>query len=92
VNISDNDFQKSEFDLFPNPCKNIIQLKLNGANYPEAQILIRDINGQIIVSETYLNFSELTSIDIAKIKTGLYFMQLTSNGEILYQETFVKSN
>ncbi len=92
VDIPDNDFQKTEFDLFPNPCKNLIQLKLKGANYPEAQISIIDLNGQIIVSETYFNFYELTNIDIANIKPGLFFMQLTSNGEIFYQEKFVKSN
>jgi len=84
--------KKSEFSVFPNPCKNFIQLKLKDLKYSEAQISITDLNGQIISSETQYILSELTEIKTTDLQPGMYFIHLTYDGHLLHLEKFLKTD
>lgn len=76
------------FDLFPNPANQKISILLNGLLPIETDLLICDIAGKKLYSET-INKNKLeTSIDLAGFSPGVYILKLKS-GEKMAIKKFV---
>ncbi|TNE54122.1 MAG: T9SS type A sorting domain-containing protein [Bacteroidetes bacterium] len=71
--------ENPEFDhvkLFPNPSKNIVQIK--SKDYPISQIKVSNIFGQELIDQE-LNDRE-SQIDLSHFSPGIYFFRLEING------------
>ena len=66
----------SIISIFPNPTKNILNIKLN-SNFENNIYEIMDINGKIISNGT-LN-SNFSSINIESLSSGVYFIKIHNN-------------
>jgi len=73
----------NEFELYPNPAKNIINIDWKGEQVP-SYILIYDGLGRCV-----MNVPFKSSLDINDIDPGVYIMKLVSD-HILGTNTFVK--
>lgn len=71
------------FEVFPNPARDILHLSSPSGNQ-EMQILILDMKGDIV-----MNCSEGSEIIISDLKSGLYFLQVSS-GDQVAQLKFIK--
>ena len=66
-------------DLFPNPCDNILNLKLAFENYqPVVRIIITAPNGQVVVQKNLYawNSNPTCQISTSELKNGLYNLQV----------------
>lgn len=78
----------NQIELFPNPVLNNLQI-----NYPKQSIAlplkysIVDCTGKVIFSG---NLPENKSIDVSKLKNGLYFLRLLDKQQKTFQSKFLK--
>ena len=78
--LSNQDFDKKQFNIYPNPVKEIINL----SNITETDFEIYDILGNLVSkgkSQNQINVSSLTQ--------GIYILKL-KNGENIFNQKFIK--
>ena len=73
-----SDININNFSVYPNPSEHIINIKLNGGSIPE-RYLIFDVNGRVILDKIVSSESDL-AINIESIDSGIYFINIISNG------------
>ncbi len=82
VSINCNtDNENMTISVFPNPFKEIINLEITNFAYPQAQIRIYDVIGNIISTEdfnTAADNSITTSFDLRKLAAGVYFVEVSA--------------
>ena len=70
-----NEIQKNEpLEVFPNPVKNLLNLKLPITGAKNIQIVIIDMNGKVVYSKIHPN-NELTQIDVSTLPAGVYSVE-----------------
>lgn len=77
-----------QINIFPNPVESILQINFLNKNmiFPLSYSIV-DCIGKVVFSGTT---TENKSIDVSKIKNGLYFILLKDRQNNLYQSKFVK--
>lgn len=78
------------FQLYPNPVKDILMLKLSEAVNQNLVVKIRDLNGRTIFQERLSFQSGFNTLNIAQIGSGMYFIEVSNPKEILYHNKFIK--
>jgi hypothetical protein len=73
--------------IYPNPATNLLNIKLLG-NLEKGKYEIQNSLGQSILQGD-LNNSGINSVDISRLVSGVYFIQLT-NGSTKYNSRFLK--
>ena len=70
--------QASTLQVYPNPTSGSFQLHLAAGAARTATVVLRDITGRVVLTQTQpLNGTDLT-IDASALKTGLYMVQVTT--------------
>ena len=82
--LANENFNKANFSIYPNPANDVINIKIN-ENTPIEKIMVFDVSGKKIMEEN-LN---TTSINIQNFQSGMYFLQIESNGKTS-QTKFIK--
>ena len=85
VGLNNVDQSKREFQIFPNPVKNILKLELN--NLGPYIIEIISINGKIL--ESINSNSKKVKINLESIESGVYLIRLYQDGKVTTKK-FVK--
>lgn len=78
--------------LFPNPCKNMINLKFETILNAPSIITIFDFYGNILSSTNVTDNSEDIYLDISSFETGYYLINVYQNGQLIHKEKFGKIN
>jgi hypothetical protein len=65
--------------IYPNPAKDKINLSFGSMHYTTAFVIISDMSGKLISSDTFHNLST-ASIDLASGPKGVYFINLNIDG------------
>jgi Secretion system C-terminal sorting domain len=73
--LSTTDFNKTQFEVYPNPSNDFVTLKLNSFESSMNYSLF-DINGRKITSNEIKNLE--TQISLDNLSTGVYFLEVTS--------------
>ncbi len=74
--------KKNELSIYPSPAKELLYIRTDNR---VDMVNILDLNGKGIMEFSLTN----NEIDISRLKSGIYFMQILSEGEI-YTEKFMK--
>ena len=74
--LGTNDFLSSNFSVFPNPAKNVINFS-NDTNAVVSLVEMTDLNGRVIKSQK-VNATE-GQISISDLATGMYMMKITTD-------------
>ncbi|GAA4050454.1 hypothetical protein GCM10022409_41530 [Hymenobacter glaciei] len=70
--------QANTLQAYPNPTRGSFQLHLTGASARMATVVLRDVTGRVVMTQTQpLNGTDLT-IDATSLKAGLYMVQVTT--------------
>jgi len=73
--------KENSFKVFPNPSKDVINLKAGSVKDADISIQITDISGKIVLSEN-LNFksnAEEVQLNISSLSKGLYILKLLTD-------------
>ena len=79
--LSVSEFDIDNFQMFPNPTNDIVNIKLNRVT--SANLSIYDIQGKLVL-EHPISEAQLVGLNVSDLQSGLYFVKLnTSNKEIV---------
>ena len=80
VVLNENVVANGSIEVYPNPAKNILNVKFTSANNRNATILIADVSGKIVLNKTInINNDEgLIQLDISQFAAGAYLIKLIS--------------
>ncbi len=78
--LSTEDFFTSNFAIYPNPVKDILNIdSKNGATIESIQVV--DVNGRI-VNQTLLSGAESIQINVSNLNAGVYFVKVQSESGV----------
>ncbi len=87
VNITDIASENGYFDVFPNPARKEINLRIDLAN--NAEFYLSNLNGQTILKGRLIKGQKIYKIDISGIPSGFYSIRIITKNQIL-NSTFTK--
>lgn len=90
-----NEWYTNEIQLYPNPAERSLQfvmVNLSGLGLNQANIIIRDANGQIISKISLSQSIELEKepLDISHLKAGIYLVEINSIREKVIKRLIVR--
>lgn len=82
------DYTRPQITLYPNPVEGgHFNIEISNTKSDTISIEIFDINGKMIYSEKILKSK--TKVSIPQAKAGLYFVQLTRNGDVIETQKLI---
>jgi hypothetical protein len=87
VKITDCDSVSSEIPefpvsgilIYPIPASNTLQIKFSSPPNEKVLIIIKDAAGRTVLIDQIMVIGDTISLDISKLKAGIYFMELSSD-------------
>jgi len=77
---SDVEIYDEQISVFPNPCGDVIELKISGNNCKEFEIKILNILGQTVVTKkSQSDNNNIINIDLYGLPKSVYFLNITAN-------------
>jgi hypothetical protein len=68
------------FNIFPNPSDDIITIHFKDDSESDAELVIRNVTGQLLLSRQFKNVSEFSeTIKLGDFPRGVYFVELVSD-------------
>lgn len=82
--ITDNTekIKKENIIIYPNPANNVLNITMNGSY----EVSLFNMLGNIVF---YQENEDNSSLDISTLPTGIYYTQITKNGELLKTEKII---
>lgn len=81
--------------LYPNPVNDILNVDLNayGLQNSEAELVVYDINGQVVHSETLFNLNQNGTIqlNVQALTPGHYLIRVVGKDSVVSRARFIKS-
>lgn len=71
-NLAVRETNKSGNEIFPNPCKNFLNIKSDQSNAKFYQII--DLTGKLLHNESYIGFNKC--IDVSDLSKGIYLLKI----------------
>lgn len=82
--------EKIDFSLYPNPAKDLVNIKTNLTNGSEVEIKIYTMQGQELISTHFALENGAIQIDVSRLNSGVYNVQLIEEKGSVVQTKFVK--
>jgi len=79
-----------DLKLYPNPAIETLSVKIEGVNEDfDGEVTLYNQQGQAIKADMATNASGVTTVDVSKLATGIYFVKTVVYGKESYQQ-FIK--
>lgn len=88
-----NIINKSELKVFPNPVKNLLNIDFGNPLQGIIQLQIMNITGERVLTRQ-LNGEgyNQTSLDVRDLRSGIYFVRISANNQLISDYKFIKGN
>jgi hypothetical protein len=74
------------FSVYPNPANNIARISFGGEIKTECQILLLDLTGRIVATQSAGAGSSQASLSLEKCQSGMYVVQIREDGRPVAQQ------
>ncbi|MEP7197629.1 MAG: T9SS type A sorting domain-containing protein [Saprospiraceae bacterium] len=91
VSSTENNKRDINWKLYPNPASQILYVDLQQSSIRNFNLTIKNLQGKNIETHNYDN-TEVLSLDISNIPTGVYLLELFSKEKGRMQKWFIKAN
>jgi hypothetical protein len=85
--------QDFDFDIFPNPASNFVNIRLTGSNIL-TNVYLYDMTGKLIystrISNESMSDSSITKINIRELESGFYYIKLVDINRELTKKLIIK--
>ena len=88
LSISEN-IEIVDFDIYPNPFKNEINIKIKDSSLSKVDITVVDVVGKLIDSYSFNNEQQIKLVN--NYQKGVYMINIYSNGELLKAQKIIKN-
>ncbi|WP_456437178.1 T9SS type A sorting domain-containing protein [Psychroserpens sp.] len=85
--LSVSEFDFSGFNMFPNPVKDILSVKLN--NITNANLSIYDIQGKLVL-DRIISQEQNLEVNVSGLESGLYFVKLNTDTKELVKKLIIE--
>ena len=90
-----NDFtlgseEPSFFEVYPNPSKGSIQLRILSAQIDQFKLVIYDMHGATVFEKVFTGLFEGLNMDLKLKKPGLYFLKIQTDSNQYVERIVVK--
>jgi len=75
--------------LYPNPTRGSIQLAYTGSQALQS-LTITDVLGKTVQQISLINFDGLQTVDVSRLRSGLYFFTITGTQNTATQRVIVQ--
>ncbi len=89
--LSNDEFVKEQFVVYPNPAKDILSIKGNFQSLENVKIVITGITGNKVMTIMETNRANRMRINTRALHSGLYFLNIYSNNNKLKTAKFIKT-
>ena len=76
-------------NIVPNPATDVVTLDLKNTSYKSIDLVLIDCIGRIVTRKE-LNTEDNNKLNISRFNSGLYFLQLYSEGKLIETEKLIK--
>lgn len=76
--------------VYPNPATNYLNISYNLLNGQPTQVIVTDIAGRSIIKKELTNTSGTIELDLTLDPSGIYFVNLVQNGNVIVVQKFIK--
>lgn len=83
VNITEPITFNQDVILYPNPVRDLLNIKLNRNFNQEVSVEIVNLNGSIMLKEYFVNTQSIIQLNLNQLPTGLYFIRITEKNNII---------
>lgn len=83
--IKQNEIKENDFEIFPNPANDKLQIQFNNSSYEDRTVCIRNSLGQIVYTNSYTNV-----IDVSPFLPGVYFIEIKGHSGGSVNQRFIK--
>ncbi|MEM5566071.1 T9SS type A sorting domain-containing protein [Psychroserpens sp. AS72] len=87
LSVDDSSF--ITFEMFPNPAKDVVTIRLNANSFGNVTVNIIDLQGKLIL-EQHISEGNNLELDIADLQSGLYFVKLNVNNKSLVKKLIIE--
>ncbi|WP_040279043.1 DUF7619 domain-containing protein [Psychroserpens damuponensis] len=87
LSVTDSNF--IAFNMFPNPAKNVVNIRLNASNFGNVTVNIIDLQGKQVL-EQHISEGNNLELDIADLQSGFYFIELHANNKSLVKKLIIE--
>lgn len=81
--------ERTSISIYPNPTKELINIKLQDQNTKIATLVIKDLSGKTVFENININ-SDKSSINISNLSDGIYFIEVTTDSDKKLTKKLVK--
>ncbi len=94
IRVATIDITADQYDLkiYPNPATDLVQIEITLPNYDpstKSEIVLVDVSGEIVQRYTMPDFAYLATLDISKLPSGVFGVQLRQRDRVLAVEKLV---
>ena len=82
--------KNADIRIYPNPTNGQLTIELNNNFAPNTQLLIYDICGKLVLSETLSSAQNTHTLTLGHLSSGVYMLHLRNNGLNLVQKVVVR--
>ena len=82
-----NSLSLDDFELYPNPSNDLINISFNAAFQGNFNLEIRDLSGRLI--STMQLKDNMTSVDLSSLSNGTYFLTVSDGVSVLTKKVVV---
>lgn len=83
TSISENDMDKLNISIFPNPASDLVAIQLNDLAREDMEVEMYDIVGKLIQKATLYQGSTIVYFDTRKLYSGEYIITITKGNETI---------
>ena len=74
--LSNEDFEESAFEFYPNPTDAILSINLGSYQATNTKVKIYDVTGRLLMQTNFTTNESIIQIDMSQLNTGLYFVEV----------------
>ena len=89
VNVIENKKQQINYTIYPNPAKEVLNIKLEISNEEKTTISISNILGEVVSSSVVENTNSFT-LNTNSLKSGIYFVTVSYQGKQSTKKIIIK--
>jgi hypothetical protein len=78
VGFNENELTFAATNVYPNPANDVVNVSVKGIQTLPLTINLMDVSGRTLSSQTFHSASVEAAINTAELKSGIYFIQLSS--------------
>ncbi len=89
--LSNKNFDKSTFTMYPNPVRSdkVVNFRFNNFRDNSLDFMLFDIQGKLVLSKFGANFNDTKALSVSNLLSGIYFVKIVSGNKVLTKKLIV---